>query len=164
MSDSQSSNTTQEMLLAKIVLVSLEEDDFETLSTIEDVRMEIWEEISTLEEYLFRLTSDNKRDAGVILILGEIAREVISQKDLVKALFQAGTTAVGALAKQGHVKKIEMILDSDSITIEDADRVTVQRLIDMFEAKHPGKTSNLTTTSSIQIIGTVSKAEEPSKS
>jgi hypothetical protein len=85
---------------------------------------------------------------------------VITQKDLVVTLFQAGMAAIGSLTKQGQVKKIEMTLDGDSICIEDADKLTVQRLIDIYEAKHPGKTVTLSPSMTVHVVGTVSKVEQ----
>ena len=151
-----------QFILAQIVLAPLEEegDDIETLSALEDVRMDVWDEVSVLPGYTLQMVSDNTRDAGVIFVLGEIVREAITEKDLVLALFQAGTAAVGALAKHGHVKKIELKLDGDSISIEDADQATVQTLLDSFQARHPGKVEKLTTLSSLQVVGTVSLQQE----
>jgi hypothetical protein len=165
MSDRQLANRSQPTILAQIILVPLEDeaDDIDALSTLEDVRMDIWTEVSTLPGYTVETASDNTRDAGVILILAEVAREAIAQKDLVMVLFQAAVAAIGALAKHGHVKKIEMTLDGDNISVEDADRATVQTLLNIFEAKHPGKVSTVTPSSSIQVRGMVSKTEKTDK-
>jgi hypothetical protein len=151
-------------VLVKIVLIPVEEedDDLETLSTIEGVRADLWTEVSSLEGYATRITSDQTRDAGVLLILSEIARDMIAQKDLVLALFQAGVAVIGALAKHGLVKRIEMTLDGDSISVEEANQATVQKLIEIFEARHPGKLNTLTSASPIQVVGTISKRKTQS--
>jgi len=151
-------------VLAQVVLVPLdsETDDFEILGVVEDVRMDVWESISALPNYTSRMENDNTRDAGVILILGEIAHEIIAQKDLITTIFQAGTAAVGALTKHGNVKKIELTLDGDSISIEDADRATVQKLINIFESRYPETFNRITSSSSIQVLGMVSKTKKSS--
>ncbi len=147
MSDLPSTNTSQPAVLAEIILVPSEneEDDFETLSAVEEV--------------MAAVLSDNSRSTGVILLLGQIAHQVIAQKDLMIAFLQAGTTAIGLLAKQGHVGKIEVSLDGDSISIENPDTATVQTLLDLFEAKHRGITAKVTPSSRLQVTGEVSKKE-----
>jgi hypothetical protein len=155
--------TPRQTIVTKLVLLPYEEDDFETLSVIEDVRMEVWNQASTLEGYTVQMESDGIRDAGIILLISEILSEAITHEDIVKTLFQAGMNSIGVLAKHRHVKKIEMTLDGDSIHVEDADQATVQRLIDVFEANHPGKAATFTLSSSLQIVSTVSK-EEPTTS
>ena len=52
-----------------------------------------------------------------------------------------------------------MTLDGDSISIEDVDRLTVEQLISLYEAKHPGKLSQVVPSSPVQVIGMVSKEE-----
>src|SRR5437588_11251606 len=159
MAEPQRVNSTPQTVLATLSLIPLheEEDDFETLSTIEAVRMELWKTVSTCNAYTLQMESSHTRGAGTILILGEIIRDAIAQKDLVVALFQAGVTTISSLAKQGQVKKIEMTLDGDSISIEDADKLTVQRLIDIYEAKHPGKIATFSPSTAVHVVGTVSK-------
>src|SRR6266487_1117626 len=73
MSDLPSTNTSQPAVLAEIILVPSEneEDDFETLSAVEEV--------------MAAVLSDNSRSTGVILLLGQIAHQVIAQKDLMIA-------------------------------------------------------------------------------
>ena len=153
-------------VLAEIVLVPLEdeEDDFETISAVEDVTAAVLSDTTAMQDYTTQIARDNRRGAGVILLLGEIAHQVIAQKDLIIAFLQAGTAAIGALAKQRRVGKIEMSLDGDSISIENPDTATVQTLLDLFEAKHPGITANVTPSSRLQVTGKVSKkARRPSK-
>lgn len=161
MTEPQRVNGTPQSVLATISLIPLheEEDDFETLGTIETVRTELWKTVSSFNAYTLQMECGQTRDAGVILLLAEIVRDVIAQKNLVVALFQAGMDAISSLAKQGQVKKIEMTLDGDSITIENADQLTVQRLIGIYEAKHPGKTVTLSPSTTVHIVGTVSKVE-----
>jgi hypothetical protein len=161
MSDLSSANRPQPTELAEIVFVPLEdeEDDFETLSAVEDVTVAVLDDIKAMQNYRTQIASDNRRSAGVILLLGEIVHQAIAQKDLIIAFLQAGTAAIGALAKQGRVSKIEMSLDGDSISIENPDRATVQTLLDLYEAKHPGITASVTPSSKLQVTGMVSKKE-----
>lgn len=161
MTEPQRVNGAPQSVLATISLVPLheEEDDFETLSTIEVVRMELWKTVSTFNAYTLQMESSQTRGTGAILLLGEIVRDALAQKDLVAALFRAGVDAISSLAKQGQVKKIEMTLDGDSIRIENADQLTVQRLIDIYEAKHSGKVATLSPSTAVHVIGTVSKVE-----
>jgi hypothetical protein len=164
MSDPPSAN--KPTVLAEITLVPLEneQDDLETLSAVEDVAAEVLSETNTLQDYTTQVASGRRSGAEVILLLGEIARQAITQKDLIIAFLQAGTAAIGALAKQHRVSKIEVSLDGDSFSIENPDTVTAQRLLDIFEAKHPGITPKMTPSSRLQVTGQVSKkAQHTSK-
>jgi hypothetical protein len=159
MSDLPAANTPQPAVLAEIVLVPLEDedDDFETLSAVEDVTAAVMSETTAMEHYTAQVASDSRRSAGVIVLLGVIAHQVIAQKDLIIAFLQAGTAAIGALTKQRRVSKIELSLDGDSISIEHPDPITAQRLLDLFEAKHPGIAAKVTPSSRLQVTGKVSK-------
>ena len=88
------------VVLAEIVLVPLEDedDDFETLSAVEDLTAAVLSDTAAWQNYRTQVASDNRRSTGVILLLGEIAHQVITQKDLIIAFLQAGTAAIGALA------------------------------------------------------------------
>ena len=72
-------------VLAEIVLVPFEDedDDFETLSAVEDVTAAILSDTTAMQNYRTQIASDNRRGTGVILLLGEIAHQVIAQKDLI---------------------------------------------------------------------------------
>jgi len=146
-------------VLAEIVLVPFEDedDDFETLSAVEDVRAAVLNDTTARQNYTTQVASDDRRGPGVIVLLGEIAHQVVAQKDLIIAFLQAGTAAIGALAKQKRVGKIEMSLDGDSISIENPDTATVQTLLDLYEAKHPGIAAKVTPSSRLQVTGKVSK-------
>lgn len=161
MSDPPLANTPQPAVLAEIVLFPLEDedDDFETLSAVEDVTAAVLIDTAAMQDYTTQVASDNRRSTGVILLLGEIAHQVITQKDLIIAFLQAGTAAIGALVKQKRVGKIEMSLDGDSISIENPDTATVQTLLELFEEKHPGITAKVTSSSRLQVTGKVSKKE-----
>jgi hypothetical protein len=163
MSDTPSTNIPQDAVAAEIILVPMEDedDDFETISTIGDVTADVLSETSTIEGYTSKMMSNHRRDAGVILLLHEIAHQVITQKDLIIAFLQAGTAAIGAVSKQKHVKKIEVSLDGDSISIDDPDTITVQRLLDLFQAKHSDIATKVTPSSTLQVTGKVSKAARP---
>lgn len=161
MSDPPSANKPQPAVLTEIVLVPLEDEDndFETLSAVEDVTVAVLNDTTALQTYTAKLASDNRRSTGVILLLGEIAHQVIAQKDFILAFLQAGTAAIGALVKQRRVSKIDMSLDGDSISIENPDTATVQTLLELFEAKHSGIAANVTSSSKLQVTGKVSKVE-----
>ena len=83
MSDPPSAN--KPAVLAEIVLVPLEDedDDFETLSAVEDVTAAILSDTTAMQNYRTQIASDNRRGTGVIVLLGEIAHQVIAQKDLI---------------------------------------------------------------------------------
>ena len=153
MSDPRSANAPRPTVLAEIVLVPFEgeDDDFETLSAVEDVTAAILSDTTSIQDYTTQVASDNRRSGGVILLLGEIAHQVIAQKDLIITFLQVGTAAIGALVKQKRVGKIEMSLDGDSISIENPDTATVQTLLELFEAKHPGITAKVTSSSRLQV-------------
>lgn len=161
MSDLPLANTPQPAILTEIVLVPLEDedDDFETLSAVEDVTVAVLNDTTALQTYTAKLASDNRRGTGVILLLGEIAHQLVAQKDLIIAFLQVGTAAIGALVKQRQVSKIDMSLDGDSISIENPDTATVQTLPELFEAKHPGIAAKVTSSSRLQVTGKVSKKE-----
>lgn len=163
MSDESMANTSHRAVLAEIVLLPLEneDDDFETLSAVEDVTTQVLNETSSIEGYTSQIVSDERRSAGVIIFLGEIIHQAIAQKDILIALLQAGTAALGVLGKQRHVSKIEMTLDGDSIQIENPEKATVQTLLALFEAKHTGVAERVTSSSTLQIIGKVSKSTQP---
>ncbi len=164
MSDIPSAN--RPIVLAEIILVPLEneEDDFETLSAVEDVTADVLSDATAMQDYRTKVASGSRSGAEVILLLGEIARQTIAQKDLIIAFLQAGTAAIGALAKQRRIGKIEVSLDGDSFSIENPDTLTEQRLLDIFEAKHPGITATMTPSSRLQVTGKVSKkAQHTSK-
>src|SRR5579859_7832974 len=163
MTEAHRTNSKQPVVLAIIHLIPAqgEEDDFETLSILTTVHMQVRSMLSTTHEYTIESQSNHTRDAGAILLLADIVREMISHKDLVMAIFRAGASAIASLAKQGHVGKIEMTIDGNSISIEDADKPTAQRLIDIFEAKHPSKLAALPPSTVIDVIGTVSNIEAP---
>ncbi len=164
MSDPPSANKS--IVLAEIILVPLEneEDDLETLSAVEDVTANVLSDTTVMKDYTTQIGSGSRSGAEVILLLGEIARQTVAQKDLIIAFLQAGSTAIGALAKQHRVGKIEVSLDGDSFSIENPDTVTAQRLLDIFEAKHPGITTKMAPSSRLQVTGQVSrKAQRTSK-
>lgn len=157
-SDDTNGTKQSRTIMAQIMLVPLtdEEDNFETITTLEEVREQILSEASILPDYTTNLESNGTRNAGIILLLGTIAREVIAQKDLVIEAFKAGATAISLLAKHGQIKRIEMTLDGDSLVIDEPDKVTAHRLLDSWEAKHPGKSISVSPSSTIQITGTLS--------
>jgi hypothetical protein len=159
MLNTSSANIPYDAVLTEIALVPMEDedDDFETISTVEDVTADVLSETSTIEGYTSKIASNNRRDAGVILLLHEFAHQVIAQKDLIIAFLQAGTAAIGVVTKQRHVKKIEISLDGDSLSIDDPDTMTVQRLLDLFQAKHPNIATKVTSSSKLQVTGKVSK-------
>ena len=159
MSDSPSTKIPPNAVFTEIVLVPMEDedDDFETISTIGDVTADVLSETNALEGYTSKLTSNDRRDAGAILLLNEFAHQVIAQKDLIIAFLQAGTAAIGIVSKQRQVKKIEVSLDGDSISIDDPDTMTVQRLLDLFQAKHPTIATKVTPSSRLVVTGKVSK-------
>jgi hypothetical protein len=163
MSDVSMANTSHHTVLAEIVLLPLEneDDDFETLSAVEEVTTQVWNETSSMQGYTSQMVNDERRSAGVIVLLGEIVHQAIAQKDLLIALLQAGTAALGVLGKQRHVSKIEMTLDGDSIQIENPEKATVQTLLALFEAKHAGVAERVTSSSTLQITGKVSKSTHP---
>ncbi len=164
MSDPSSVNKLT--VLAEVILVPLENegDDFETLSAVEDVTADVLRDATALQDYTTQVASSSRSGVEVILLLGEIARQAIAQEDLIIAFLQAGTAAIGALVKQHRVGKIEVSLDGDSFSIENPDTMTAQRLLDIFEAKHPGITAKMTPSSRLQVTGQVSKkAQHTSK-
>lgn len=145
---------------ALLVEICVEPADttFTTVSNAEDARMDVWDELSESSDYHIQVGSEEQtRDAGIILLLGEVAREVLSHQDLVKALFQAAATTISAVAKRRQVKKIEMTLEGDSISIEEPDTITVQRLLNIYETRHPGKIATLPSSAIIQIKGIATK-------
>ena len=150
---------TIQTVLAQLILVPLEEDDFETITTVEEVHEEVLKDAATLQGYTSSIGSSGTRDTGAILILGEIAHQVLAHQDLVIELLKAGVAAIGLLTKQEHVKKVEIELNGDRFSIDDPDKVTVQRLMDIFENAHPGKITALTSSTTIQITGMISKAK-----
>jgi len=161
MSDSSSANNP--LVLAEIVLAPLEDeaDDFETLSAIEDVTADVLSDTASLQNYTTQIASEQRSGADVIILFSKIAHEALAQKDLLIAFLQAGAAAIGVLGKQRRVRKIEMSLDGDSIHIENPDAATVHTLLALYEAKHPGKTANVTVSSKLQVTGKVSKKAHP---
>ena len=144
------------------ILPSAEEDDeMETLGLVEDVRQDFLAEISQSGTVTVEIASAQTRDGGLIVLIPEIVRGIITQKDLIMQFFQTSKVAIDVLAKREHVKAIEMTVDGDSIRIEDANYTQVDRLISIFEAKHPGKAQHLTSSSHVEVTGTISKAEQP---
>jgi hypothetical protein len=138
-----------------------EDDDMETFSLVEDVRQDFLDEISQLETFTVVVAGAQTRDAGLIVLIPEIVNGIIAQKDLIVLFFQTSKLAIDALSKRGHVKTIEMAIDGDSIRIEDASYAQADRLISIFEAQHPGKVQQITPSSTIEVIGTISKTEQP---
>jgi hypothetical protein len=163
MSDVSMANASHYAVLAGIVLLPLEneDDDFETLSAVEDVNTQVLKETSSIQGYASQMVSDERRSAGIIVLLGEIVHQAVAQKDLLIALLQAGTVALGVLGKQRHVSKIEMTLAGDSIVVENPEKATVQTLLALFEAKHAGVAERVTSSSTLQITGKVSKRTRP---
>ncbi len=154
-----SSSKHQQTILVAIALEPLEdeENDFETLSAVEEAKVSVLAETRKMQQYTSRLSSQGSRDSGLILLFHEMEREVIIQKDLLIALLEMGTIAIKAIVKQGHVKKIDLTLDGDSISIEGPDKATIQTLLSLFEAKHAGKAPLVTVSSTLQVTGKVSK-------
>jgi hypothetical protein len=60
------------------------------------------------------------------------------------------------LARQRPVKKVEIKLNGDVFSVDEPDKATVQRLLDIYEAAHPGKATALTSSSTMQITGMIS--------
>ena len=156
-------NASHHAVLAEIVLLPLEneDDDFETLSAVEDVTTQVLNETSSIQGYASQMVSDERRSAGIIVLLSEIVHQAIAQKDLLIALLQAGIASLGVLGKQRRVSKIEMTLEGDSIAIENPEKATVQTLLALFEAKHAGVAERVTSSSTLQITGKVSKRTRP---
>lgn len=161
MSQGQTTPSSQPVVLAQLFLQPLatETKDFETLSIVEEIRMDVWDDIAAVEGLTVAAANNDTRAAGAILILGEIVHEAVAQKDLLLACLRAGVAAINALSQRGHVKKIEMTLDGDTISIEDANAITVERLLDIYEARHPGKTPQISPRSPVQVTGTISQAD-----
>ena len=163
-SSNQSSSMSEtpdltQTILAQIILLPLEdeEDDFETITTVGEVQEEILKEALAHPEYTSSIGTSETRDAGVILLVGVIAHQVLVHKDLVIEIFKAGVAAISLLAKQRPVKKVEVKLNGDVFSIDEPDKATVQRLLDIYETAHPGKATALTSSSTMQITGIVSK-------
>jgi hypothetical protein len=146
-------------ILAQIILLPSEdeEDDFKTITTVGEVQEEIFKEARALPEYTSSIGTSETRDAGVILLVGAIAHQVLVNKDLVIEIFKVGAAAISLLAKQRHVKKVEVRLNGDVFSVDEPDKATIQRLLDIYETAHPGKATALTSSSSMQITGIVSK-------
>jgi hypothetical protein len=163
MSDVSKAHTSHQAVLAEIVLLPLEneDDDFETLSAVEDVTTQVLNETSSMQGYTSQMVSDERRSIGVIVLLGLIVHQAIAQKDLLIALLKTGTSVLGVLGNQRRVSKIEMTLEGDSITIENPEKATVQTLLALFEAKHAGVAERVTSSSKLQITGKVSKRTQP---
>lgn len=145
----------------RIIPSADEDDDMETLSLVDDVRQDFLDEISQLNTFTVEVAGAQTRDAGLIVLIPEIVNGIIAQKDLIMQFFQISKIAIDALSKRGHVKAIEMTVDGDHIRIEDASYAQADRLISIFEAQHPGKVQQITPSSTIEVIGTISKTEQP---
>ncbi len=154
---SGTSDPTQ-IVLAQIILLPSEdeEDDFETITTVGEVQEEVLKEVLALPGYTASIGTSETRDAGVILLLGEIAHQAVIHKDLVIEMFKAGAAAIDLLTKQRHVKKVEIKLNGDVFSVDEPDRATVQRLLDIYERAHPGKATALTSSSTMQVTGMIS--------
>lgn len=137
-----------------------EDDEMETLSLVEDVRQDFLDEISQHDTFTVEIASTQTRDGGLIVLIPEIVHGIIAQKDLIMQFFQTSKVAIDALSKREHVKEIEMTVDGDKMRIADASYAQVDRLIDIYEAKHPGKAQQITSSSLVEVIGIVSKAEQ----
>lgn len=163
LSDTQSPGTPRGTIEAKITIVALEEEvnDFEAVSAVENVTADVFSEVQALPDYTAHLASDTTRSMGMIVLLGEVVQQVIAQKDLLIAFLQAGVAAVGVLAKQRRVRKIDLSLDGDSISIENPDAVTVKNLLDAFMAKYPAVVMAITPSSQLQVTASVSKKARP---
>jgi hypothetical protein len=138
-----------------------EDDEMETLSLVEDVRQDFLDEIVQHDAFTVEIANDQTRDGGLIVLIPEIVRGIISQKDLIMQFFQTSKVAIDALAKREHVQEIEMTVDGDTIRIVDANYAQADRLISIFEAKHPGKAQQITASSIVEITGTISRTEQP---
>src|SRR5437660_11460845 len=138
-----------------------EQMSYELLSTIEGLRIDVFAELSTSSEYTVQVANDDTRSGEIIWIfLNEALQQALANKELILASFKAAAAAIEVIVKSKRVKKIELKIDADSIIIEDVDHITAQRLIDIFETKHPRKIIALSTSSPLQISSTVSIAEE----
>ena len=157
---SQSVNSTQ-AFHAQIMFIPIEDEEgnFETATIVEEVQEDVLRESAHLQGYTSRVASNGTRDTGFILILGEIAQQAIAHKDLVIEIFKVGAAAISLLAKQQHVKKVEIELSGDRFSVDEPDKATVERLLDIYEAAHPGKATDLTSSSSMQITATISKTQ-----
>lgn len=162
----QSSTPPQAEEAASVVLtqVSLvpseaEEDDIRTIALVEEVKEQMIVDIARSGNYLSRIESSGTRDGGMILIIGEIARQVIANKDLVVEMCKSVVAVLALLARQKHVKKIEIELNGDRMSVDEPDTVTVQRLLDIYEAAHPGKVANSSSPSTIHVTATLSQQQ-----
>jgi hypothetical protein len=152
-------NTPLEIILTEIVLVPVGEEvnDLEAISVVEDVASEVFRGVQALMDYRSHIESDTTRGAGIILLLGDVAHQIIAQKDLLMAFLQAGTAAIGVISKQRRVSKIIVTLDGDSLSVENPATVTTEKLLAAFLAKHPATATTITPSSKLQVIATVSK-------
>lgn len=156
--DPKDTTDTVLTVLARITLLPVEdeEDDFETIALVDEIRDQLLSSAATLPTYTARPGFSDTRDAGIILLLGEIARQAIAHQTFVIELFKAGASAISLLVKQGHTKRIEITLDGDVLVVDNPDKVTEQTLLASWEAKHPGKALPSSTT--IEVTGTLSKS------
>jgi len=138
-----------------------EDDDLETLSLVKDVRLDFLTEISQSDLFVVEPTMGYRGATGFITLILKVAHSVYSQKNRIAQLFQGSRAAVEALSKLEYVQKIDMTIDGNTIHIEKASDAQVNRLIDIYEANHPGKLQQIMPSSTVEIIGTVSKKEFP---
>ena len=145
-----------------IVPVAEEDDDLETLSLVGDARRDFLAEISQFDLFIVEQTKDYTRSgAGFITLAINLARKIYTQRERIARLFQASAKTVEVLAKQQRVGPITMIIDGDPFSIANPSDALAERLVSIYEANHPGKAQQITSSTKIEIIGSVSKNEPP---
>lgn len=152
-----SSSDASATIAIEILPFAEEEDDFDTLATIQRVRTGLQHDLAQLDEYVVSTVSTNERNIDVIVLLTLIGASLVASKDLLTSFFTMMTAALELLAKKDHVQEIEVIIDGKPLILRGLSKKTAKELLETLQTQQPGITKQLTAQEPLKITARVSK-------
>lgn len=159
----QSSPNQETMLVVEIVPLEEEENDFDTLTAVEQVRTGIQRDLVQLKGYTVSSLPTDERGLDIIVLITMVATSIAASKDILTSIFNMISATLELLIKRGHVQEVELIANGKILILRDLSKKTAKELIESFEAQHPGMTTKLTSGTNLKVKAKVSKKSRTNK-
>jgi len=159
----QSSPNKEPMLAVEIVPLEEEEDDFDTLAVVEQVRAGIQRDLVQLKDYVVSSLPTDERGLDIIVLITMVATSIAASKDIMTSIFNMISAALELLAKRRNVQEVEIIANGKILILRDLSKKTAKELIESFEAQHSGMTTKLTPGTNLKVKAKVSKKNRTNK-
>ncbi len=162
-SSTQSSPNQETMLAVEIVPLEEEENDFNTLTAVEQVRAGIQRDLAQLKGYTVSSLPTDERGLDIIVLITMVATSIVASKDTLTSIFNMISAALELLAKRGNVQEVEIIANGKILILRNLSKKTAKELIESFEEQHPGMTTKLTPGINLKVKAKVSKKNRTNK-